>query len=111
MSRSTPSLGSLWDQQDETEEDETDATTRRPSADLPDLDVAILSAIDQLGADVTQVATLLDETPKDSLWRRTLNREHSLWQILERDVLISRATWLWNLNLRTAAAMLTATHS
>ena len=66
------------------------------AADLADLDVAILSTIDQLGADVTQIATLLDEALKDSLWRRTLNRSNELTQTVERDVLISRATWLWN---------------
>ncbi|HEY5214755.1 MAG TPA: DEAD/DEAH box helicase [Acidobacteriaceae bacterium] len=92
----------LWDdprlkeEQDENDEDEVDATTQRLSADLADLDVAILSTIDQLGADVAQVATLLDETLKGSLWRRTLNRSDALTQTIERDVLISRATWLWN---------------
>ena len=95
----TPTLwddSRLRDEQEENEEDEADATTRRLSADLADLDVAILSTIDQLGADVSQVATLLDETLKGSLWKRTLNRENALWQTIERDVLISRATWLWN---------------
>jgi hypothetical protein len=86
----------LKDEQDENDEDEADATTQRLSADLGDLDVAVLSTIDQLGADVTQVATLLDETLKGSLWRRTLNRSDALTQTIERDVLISRATWLWN---------------
>ena len=95
----------LKDEQDENDEDEVDATTQRLSADLADLDVAILSTIDQLGADVTQVATLLDETLKGSLWRRTLNRSDALTQTIERDVLISRTTWLWNrtsLQQRTA---------
>jgi hypothetical protein len=78
------------------EEDEAEATTQRLSADLADLDVAILSTIDQLGEDVTQIATLLDETLSGSLWRRTLNRSNALTQAVERDVLISRATWLWN---------------
>jgi hypothetical protein len=92
----------LWDDprvkddQDKTEEDEVDAATQRLSADLADLDVAILSTIDQLGADVAQVAALLDETLKGSLWKRTLNRSDALTQTIERDVLISRATWLWN---------------
>jgi hypothetical protein len=93
---------SLWDdprfkeEQDENDEEEADATTQRLSAELADLDVAILSTIDQLGTDVTQIATLLDETLKGSLWRRTLNRSDALTQTIERDLLISRATWLWN---------------
>jgi len=86
----------LSEANDGEDDDEAEATTQRLAADLADLDVAILSTIDQLGADVTQIATLLDETLKDSLWRRTLNRSNELTQTAERDVLISRATWLWN---------------
>jgi hypothetical protein len=78
------------------DDDEAEATTQRLFADLADLDVAILSTIDRLGAGVTQIATLLDEALKASLWRRTLNRSNKLTQTVERDVLISRATWLWN---------------
>jgi replicative superfamily II helicase len=85
----------LADVQDD-EDDETDATTQRLSADLVDLDVAILSTIDQLGANVSQVATLLDEALKSSLWRRTLDRQPDLVKTVERDMLISRSTWLWN---------------
>ena len=87
-----PRLADVHDDED----DETEATTQRLSADLLDLDVAILSTIDQLGADVSQVATLLDETLRNSLWRRTLDRQTALVQTVERDLLISRATWLWN---------------
>jgi hypothetical protein len=86
----------LSEANDGEDDDEAEATTQRLAADLADLDVAILSTIDQLGADVTQIATLLDEALKDSLWRRTLNRSNELTQTVERDVLISRATWLWN---------------
>ena len=78
------------------DDDEAEATMQRLSTDLADLDVAILSTIDQLGADVTQIATLLDEMLKGSLWRRTLNRSNEVTQTVERDVLISRAIWLWN---------------
>lgn len=86
----------LVDTKEDEEDEEVEATTQRLSADLADLDVAILSTIDQLGADVSQIATLLDETLKGSLWRRTLNRSNQLTQRVEREVLISRATWLWS---------------
>jgi len=86
----------LTDTNDDEDDDEAEASTQRLSADLADLDVAILSTIDQLGADVTQIATLLDETLSGSLWKRTLNRSNALTQEVERDVLISRATWLWH---------------
>jgi hypothetical protein len=90
----------LMDANDDEEDEEADAATQRLSADLADLDVAILSTVDQLGADVSQIANLLDETLKGSLWRRTLNRSNQLTQTVERDFLISRARWLWN---RTSA--------
>ena len=86
----------LTDANVDEDDEEAEATTQRLSADLADLDVAILSTVDELGADVAQIATLLDETLKGSLWRRTLNRSNELTQNVERDVLISRATWLWN---------------
>ncbi|HVJ07867.1 MAG TPA: DEAD/DEAH box helicase [Acidisarcina sp.] len=103
----------LWDdprlsESNDEEEDESEATTQRLSADLADLDVAILSTIDQLGADVTQIATLLDETLNGSLWRRTLNRHNEPTQSVERNVLISRATWLWN---RTSAQQRSALYA
>ena len=103
----------LWDdprlsETHDEEDDETEATTQRLSADLADLDVAILSTIDQLGADVTQIATLLDETLNGSLWRRTLNRSNEVVRTVERDVLISRATWLWN---RTSAQQRSALYA
>jgi hypothetical protein len=86
----------LADAKDDEEDEEAEATTQRLSADLADLDVAILSTVDQLGADVSQIAMLLDQTLQGSLWRRTLNRSNELTQTVERNVLISRATWLWN---------------
>ncbi|UWZ81808.1 DEAD/DEAH box helicase [Occallatibacter riparius] len=103
----------LWDDPrlsgtDDEEDDETEATTQRLSADLADLDVAILSTIDQLGADVTQITTLLDEMLNGSLWRRTLNRHNEPTQSVERNVLISRATWLWN---RTSAQQRSALYA
>src|ERR1700683_5644258 len=98
----------LSEANDGEDDDEAEATTQRLAADLADLDVAILSTIDQLGADVTQIATLLDEALKDSLWRRTLNRSNELTQTVERDVLISRATWLWN---RTSTQQRTALYA
>jgi hypothetical protein len=86
----------LADAKDDEEDEEAEAKTQRLSADLADLDVAILSTVDQLGADVSQIATLLDETLQGSLWRRTLNRSDELTQTVERAILISRATWLWS---------------
>jgi hypothetical protein len=79
------------------EDDDTEAATQRLSADLADLDVAILSTIDPLAADVSQIATLLDETLRNSLWKRTLDREDELTRTIEFDLLVSRAKWLWNL--------------
>jgi hypothetical protein len=78
------------------EDDEAEATTQRLSADLVDLDVAILSTIDPLDADVSQIATLLDETLKSSLWKRTLDRASELTKTTELSLLVSRAKWLWN---------------
>jgi hypothetical protein len=63
---------------------------------IADLDVALLSLIEPLDADVSQVATLLDDVLKDSLWKRTLAREEEATKNIEREVLRSRAEWLWN---------------
>jgi len=98
----------LADADDDEEDEEAEATTQRLSADLADLDVAILSTVDELGADLSQIATLLDQTLQGSLWRRTLNRSNELTQTVERNVLISRATWLWN---RTSAQQRAALYS
>jgi hypothetical protein len=90
------------------DDEEGEAATQRLSADLVDLDVAILSTVEQLDAPASEIATLLDEALKSSLWKRTLARHEQLIQTVERDVLISRATWLWK---RTTTAQRTALYA
>jgi len=62
---------------------------------IADLDVALLSLIEPLDSDVTQVAAVLDDVLKDSLWKRTLAREEEVTRNIERELLRSRAEWLW----------------
>jgi hypothetical protein len=73
------------------EEDEEDMLEKQ----IADLDVALLSLIEPLDADVSQVAAVLDEVLKDSLWKRTLAREDEVTRNIERELLRSRAEWLW----------------
>ena len=62
---------------------------------IANLDVALFSLIEPLDADVSQIAGVLDEVLKDSLWKRTLAREEEPTRQLERELLRSRAEWLW----------------
>jgi hypothetical protein len=78
-------------QQSAEEEDEEDLLEKQ----IADLDVALLSLIEPLDADITQIADLLDEALKDSLWKRTLAREDEVTRNIERELLRSRAEWLW----------------
>lgn len=73
------------------EEDEEDLLEKQ----IADLDVALLSLIEPLDTDVSQVATVLDEVLRDSLWKRTLAREKEGTRNIERELLRSRAEWLW----------------
>src|ERR1019366_1285661 len=50
------------------DEDEVEDSLEKHIADL---DVALLSLIEPLGAQVAQLATILDDVLKDSLWKRT----------------------------------------
>ena len=78
-------------EQEGEEEDEEDLLEKQ----VADLDVALLSLIEPLDTDVSQVATVLDEVLKDSLWKRTLAREEEVTRNIERELLRSRAEWLW----------------
>ncbi len=62
---------------------------------LADLDVAILSLVDPLDAASDDLATLLDDVLRDSLWKRTLAHVAGPLQTLQRELLLSRAEWLW----------------
>ena len=62
---------------------------------VADLDVAILSLVD-LDTPVDQLAAILDDVLKDSLWRRTLAHAEENIQSLERELFVSRARWLWS---------------
>jgi len=90
--------GDLWEearlateQGSEDEDDVADTLERY----ITDLDVAILSLVEPLGADVDELATILDEVLKDSLWKRTLAHLSQRDQDVELALLRSRADWLW----------------
>jgi len=78
------------------DEDDEDEGEDRLEEQIANLDVALFSLIEPLDADVSEVATTLDEVLKDSLWKRTLAREEESTRQLEREVLRSRAEWLWS---------------
>jgi hypothetical protein len=67
---------------------------------IANLDVALFSLIDPLDADVSNLATLLDEVLKDSLWKRTLAHVEESSRDLVRGILSSRADWLWRKSTR-----------
>jgi hypothetical protein len=60
-----------------------------------DLDVALFSLIEPLDTPMKDLATLLDRVLNDSLWKRTLAHEEERVRQLEREILRSRAEWLW----------------
>lgn len=74
------------------DDDEVDDSLERH---ITDLDVALFSLIEPLDAQVEQLATILDDVLKDSLWKRTLAHLSGPDTELERAVLRSRAEWLW----------------
>ena len=88
----------LWDDArlaaTETEDDEDEGEDGL-EAQIANLDVALFSLIDPLDTDVSQVAAALDDALKDSLWKRTLAREDEPTRAIERELLRSRAEWLW----------------
>lgn len=75
------------------EEDE-DESVRTLDEYVADLDVAILSLV-ELDTPVDQLAGVLDDVLKDSLWRRTLAHQNQDVRSLERELFVSRARWLW----------------
>jgi len=77
--------------QQSAEEDEEDLLEKQ----IADLDVALLSLIEPLDADISQLASVLDAVLQDSLWKRTLARENEVTRNIERELLRSRAEWLW----------------
>jgi hypothetical protein len=76
-------------------EDEDDQVAETLERNVMDLDVAILSLIEPLGADIDDLASILDDVLKDSLWKRTLAHSDERTREVERAVLHSRARWLW----------------
>jgi hypothetical protein len=74
------------------DEDEVEDTLEKYIADL---DVALFSLIEPLGVDIDQLATVLDDVLKDSLWKRTLAHVSEAERNLEVALLNSRANWLW----------------
>ena len=88
----------LWDDArlaaTETEDDQDEGEDGL-EAQIANLDVALFSLIEPLDTDVSQVAAVLDEALKDSLWKRTLAREDEPTRAIERELLRSRAEWLW----------------
>jgi hypothetical protein len=78
----------------ETDDDE-DEGEEGIEAQIANLDVALFSLIEPLNTDVSDVAAVLDEALKDSLWKRTLAREDEPTRAIERELLRSRAEWLW----------------
>jgi hypothetical protein len=62
---------------------------------VADLDVALLSLIEPLDSPDTDLPTLLDEILRSSLWKRTLAHFPDPVTTLEREILVSRAQWVW----------------
>jgi hypothetical protein len=73
-------------------EDEAEDSYEEHAADL---DVAVLSLVEPLDLDAEDLATALDNTLQGSLWQRTMNHHENMKEI-EREILRSRAEWLWN---------------
>ena len=63
---------------------------------LGDLDAAILATIEDLDCDAAALADVLDAALRSSYWRRRLDRQDQETQDLQRQVLIGRASWVWN---------------
>jgi hypothetical protein len=91
------SVGATGDDDDEDDDDLEDSLEER----LADLDIAILSLVEPLDIDVSELAALLDEVLKDSLWKRTLAHGSEYQRLIEETLLISRAEWLWTTTTTT----------
>lgn len=68
--------------------------TRNLAEYLSDLDVALFSLIEDLSA-TDDLASILDNVLKDSLWTKTVAHYKQEIRTLEHNVLTSRAEWLW----------------
>lgn len=77
--------------------DDADAATQTLDEMLSDLDIALLSLVEDADAPIDALATLLDTALTGSLWKRTLERmpDAAKAEQLEREVLYSRVRWLW----------------
>jgi hypothetical protein len=84
-------VGAAGDDDDE----DDDALEESLEEKLADLDVAILSLVEPLGVDVGELAALLDDVLRDSLWKRTLAHHTDNQRSIEEALLISRAEFLW----------------
>ncbi len=63
---------------------------------IADLDIAILSLVDDLETTTSSVATILDTVLNGSLWQRTLAHDSEVQRHIQRELLVSRAEWLWS---------------
>ncbi len=63
---------------------------------VANLDVSLFSLVDPLDIGVEQLAKALDEALKGSLWQRTLAHHKESIGVIEREILRSRAEWLWS---------------
>lgn len=77
------------------QEDDEDESQERLEEQIANLDVALFSLIEPLDSEVSQIAATLDDVLRDSLWKRTLAREDEPTRQFERELLRSRAEWLW----------------
>jgi hypothetical protein len=70
-----------------------------PPADFAELvanlDSALLSTVDDLETPADQLAEVLDEALRNSLWRRTLERMPEQNREQQRRILVGRARWVW----------------
>jgi DEAD/DEAH box helicase len=77
----------------EENEDESDETYEGYAADL---DVALFSLVEPLDLKTEDLAAALDSTLHSSLWQRTLVHHDQTIMAIEREILRSRAEWLWS---------------
>jgi hypothetical protein len=79
--------------ENENAEDDNEDSYEEHAADL---DVAIFSLVEPLDLEVDTLSEVLDATLQSSLWQRTLDHYSQEVKDTEREVLRSRAEWLWN---------------
>ena len=94
-----PNQGDLWADERlatdaEGEEDEEEVEDNLDSR-LSDLDLAVFSLVEPLETPLDELAVVLDDVLKDSLWKRTLGHVSEGEQEIQSALLQSRARWLW----------------